>query len=44
MTDAEIQAYMDNECEVAAELGGMGPGERDGEFEDGDGEEQVKPE
>lgn len=45
MTDAEVQAFLDNEGEVAAELGGMGPGDRDGcDFEDGDGEEQVKPE
>lgn len=46
MSDAEIQAFLDNEAdEILQEYEGMGPGDREGEdFEDGDGEEQVKPE
>ena len=45
MTEAEIQAFLDNEDDdVLAEFEGMGPGDREGEeYEDGDGEEQVKP-
>ena len=46
MTEAEIQAFLDNEDdEVLAEYESMGPGDREVcEYEDGDGEEQVKPE
>lgn len=39
MTDAEIQAYLDNEGEVAAEIDGMGPGEIPDDYVEPEGDE-----